>query len=564
MDWMNPNYQAILMARAEKLERIRNAESEGQEVWPKLKAFYKDHPDRLCTDWGMTFDPRRIEIGQLASLPFILFPKQVEFMKWITERWLSKERAVCEKSRECGVTWLTVAWGVSQFLFRPGFVARYGSRKEDIVDRKGDMDSIFEKVRYFIDFLPKELQPEGYTVKDHSTHMKTLNPENGASLIGEAGNDIGRGGRSSIAFVDESAFLVDARAVENALSQTTNCQIDVSTFNGSGNLFYEKVQRWQSTKRHFIFDWKEDPRKDQAWYDRQVENLPEETVAQEIDRDPHASETDSFIPAKWVAAAIDAHKRLGFSGEGDRITGFDPADVGDGKAVVHRHGPIVTGADLLEKGDITAALPWAFDAANRFNADVMYYDGDGMGAVAMKLTLERRAPGRMKVLPYHGSGAVRHPNRLDGASTTRNYKKFDIHKGSGKRNRDTYLNFRAQSYGMARRRFELTYEAVTRATSGMLVNVDPDDLISISTEDMDMKVLVQLQAELSRPQRKWTTNGKIKVESKADMKSRKVRSPNLADALVQAFSYETKASGDVQGSKMRFREQSIGDSAVGY
>lgn len=564
MDWKKPDYNNILIVRGERLERIREAETAGRNPWPKLKAFYKLHPDRLCTDWGMTFDPRKIETGEAATIPFILFPKQVEFMDWTTDRWLAKERGVCEKSRECGVTWLTVAWGVSHFLFRPGFVARYGSRKEDIVDRKGDMDSIFEKVRFFIDYLPLELQPEGYTAKDHSTHMKTLNPENGASLIGEAGNDIGRGGRSSIAFVDESAFLADARAVENALSQNTNCQVDVSTFNGSGNLFYEKIQRWSGTKRHFIFDWKDDPRKDQAWYDRQKENLPEETVAQEIDRDPHASETDSFIPAKWVASSIDAHKRLGFSGSGDRITGFDPADVGDGKAVINRHGSVVVGGDLLEKGDITAAIPWAFDHADRFHADVMYYDGDGMGAPAMKLALQNRAPRRMKILPYHGSGAVRYPNRLDGATSKRNYKKFDIHKGSGKRNRDTYLNFRAQSYGWVRRRFELTYEAVTRSQNGMLVNFDPDDLISISTEGMDMKVLVQLQAEISRPQRQWTTNGKTKVESKADMKRRQVRSPNLADALVQSFSHDGKEADKATGGGVRFNEQSVGDASVGY
>ena len=40
------------------------------------------------------------------------------------------------------------------------------------------------------------------------------------------------------------------------------------------------------------------------------------------------AEVNAFIPAKWVAAAIGAHLKLGFSGEGLRVTGFDP-DVGD-------------------------------------------------------------------------------------------------------------------------------------------------------------------------------------------------------------------------------------------
>lgn len=563
MDWKNPDYHAILLARAERLTRIREAETAGQNPWPKLKAFYRDNPDRLCADWGMTFDPRMLDEGKPGIIPFIPFPKQVEFLKWIHERRLARERAVVEKSRECGVTWLCVAYAVNMWLHSDGAVILFGSRDEDTVDQQGNMDSIFEKVRFFVDLLPHELQPKDYIRKQHASHMKLINPENNSAIVGDAGDHVGRGGRASVAFVDESAFLKNPRAVENALSQNTNCQIDVSTFNGSGNLFYEKVKRWQHTKRHFIFDWKNDPRKDLAWYDWQVENLPEETVAQEIDRDPHASETDSFIPAKWVVAAIDAHKRLGFSGEGDRITGFDPADVGDAKAVVHRHGSVVTRAAQLTTGDITAALPWAMDEAAKHHSDVMYYDGDGMGAPAMKLFLQRRAPSRMKILPYHGSGAVRHPNRLDGATNTRNYKKFDIHKGAGKRNRDAYLNFRAQSYGWMRRRFELTYEAVTRAQNGMLVNFDPDDLISISSEGMEPEVLIQLQAETSRPQRHWTTNGKTKVESKADMKRRQVRSPNLTDAMVEAFSHEPKAA-EQQGRGFMIKEQTIADAAVGY
>ena len=219
--------------------------------------------------------------------------------------------------------------------------------------------------------------------------------------------------------------------------------------------------------------------------------------------------------------------------------------------------------DLLTKGDVTAAIPWAFDFADKHRSDVMLYDGDGMGAPSMKLALERRGPARMKIIPYHGSGAVRHPNRLDGQVSGRNYKKFDIHKGSGKRNRDTYLNFRAQSMGGLRRRFELTYEAVRRAQNGQLVNADPADLISIDSEGIDKKILIQLQAEISRPQRQWTTNGKIKVESKADMKRRQVRSPNLLDSLNQSFSHEEKAAEEDR-SHVRFNEQSIADASVGY
>ena len=55
--------------------------------------------------------------------------------------------------------------------------------------------------------------------------------------------------------------------------------------------------------------------------------------------------------------------------------------------------------------------------------------------------------------------------------------------------------------------------------------------ISSSIKDLD-----QLKAELSRPMRQYTGNGKIKCESKADMRQkRNVASPNMADQVVMLF-----------------------------
>jgi phage terminase large subunit len=84
--------------------------------------------------------------------------------------------------------------------------------------------------------------------------MRVLNPENGASIVGEAGDNIGRGNRTSIYFKDESAFYEHADAIDAALSQTSNCKIDVSTPNGAGNAFYRK--RHGGKIKVFVFDWR--------------------------------------------------------------------------------------------------------------------------------------------------------------------------------------------------------------------------------------------------------------------------------------------------------------------
>lgn len=486
-----------------------------------LRVHYRECPWDFVSDWGVTFDPRNIESGRITNIPFLLWPRQREYLQWVLARWLRQERGLVEKSRDCGVTWLSVGFAAAMWIFRDGFTCRFGSRKEALVDRRGDMDSIFEKIWFFIDNLPGVFKPAGFSDRCRA-HMRIINPANGSAITGEAGDDIGRGGRASIAFVDEAAFIEHQDLVDAALSQTTNCQIDISTPNGNGNPFYRKRMRLNGSDKLFIFDWRDDPRKDEAWYAKQKTEHSEVTVAREIDRDYNASSEDAFIPAKWVAAAVDAHKKLGFRPTGIRATGFDPADVGDSKACVVRHGSVITQARQKREGDISDAIGWAFDQADEARSDVLIYDGDGMGVPTMKVTLKNITADRFSIVAYRGSGGV-----VDPGKTNR------MQSPEGKSPVDMYLNYRAQTWSWLRDRFERTYEAVERANKGLLINVDPDTLISI---DSGCECLLDLQAELSRPKRLWNANGKIQVEAKSDMKKRGVDSPNLADACVMATS----------------------------
>jgi phage terminase large subunit len=52
----------------------------------------------FITDWGMTFDPRNPELGLPAVVPFVLFPKQEEFIDWLrawrgSRGWAARSRA---------------------------------------------------------------------------------------------------------------------------------------------------------------------------------------------------------------------------------------------------------------------------------------------------------------------------------------------------------------------------------------------------------------------------------------------------------------------------------------
>ena len=75
LNWSDPDYKPVFTDRLNALQRIRAA----PELLGPLKIHYSTHPAAWISDWGMTFDPRLAEIGKATTIPFYLFPRQVEF-----------------------------------------------------------------------------------------------------------------------------------------------------------------------------------------------------------------------------------------------------------------------------------------------------------------------------------------------------------------------------------------------------------------------------------------------------------------------------------------------------
>lgn len=487
------------------LDRIRS----NPVALAAAKAHCRHNPVDWINDWVWTHDPRPAGTGGMTNLPFVLFPRQAEFIGWLQQLLAAQEDGLCEKSRELGVTWLCAAFAVWMWLFIPGAAVGFGSRKEDLVDRIGDPDSIFEKIRYIIDHLPKEFLPAGFVPKKHSTYMKLLNPETGATITGEGGDNIGRGGRKSIYFKDESAHYERPMKIEAALSQTTNVQVDISSVNGPGNPFFEKRMTWPA-HRIFVFDWRDDPRKGEDWYRRQVESRPSVVVAQEIDRDYGASVEGVVIPGKWVQAALS----LELPGSGARIAGLDVADGGEDKhALSVRHGHSVVRVELWSDGGATEAGRKAHHFAGEERAETLRYEKEGVGAAVSGVgrDLKGKAPHFRGVSP----GSTHLPGWYIPASAG----------DTGKKNEDMFANLKAMAWWKVHDRFQRTWEHV----NGIKAH-SPEDLISLKALK-GQKALSQLVAELSQVQWQKTEAGKIKIVKTPTG----YKSPNTADSLVISY-----------------------------
>jgi phage terminase large subunit len=509
-DWKKPEYTPIFRERLERLERIRREPG----ALPYLRAFYKQNPVRFISDWGCTQDPRLVERGLPAIVPFVLFPKQEEWVHWVLAHWRSQKPGLTEKSRDCGLSWLSVSLAATLCLFNDGMVVGFGSRKEEYCDKAGSPKSLFYKARMFMACLPPEFRG-GWDVGKHAPHMRISFPETGSTMTAEAGDNIGRGDRASIYFVDEAAFLERPMLVEASLSATTNCRIDISTPNGMGNPFAQK--RHGGKIDTFSFSWRDDPRKDDAWYAKQLDDLDPVTIAAEIDLDYAASVEGVLIPSAWVQAAVDAHEKLGITPTGARTGALDVADEGrDLNAFCGAHGILV---EVLEewsgKGDdIFGTVQRAFGLCDEHGYGTFKYDADGLGAGvrgdARVINEQRREDGRslIQVDPFRGSDSVFAPEAEDV---------------KGRKNQDFFANRKAQAWWSLRTRFQRTYRAVVEGAE-----VSPDEVISIPA---GLKHRQRLMGELSQPTYSISTVGKIVVDKAPEG----TRSPNLADAVMIRF-----------------------------
>lgn len=143
-----------------------------------------------------------------ADLPFITYKYEDEFIAFINGHIQEGKDCFTEKSRDMGVSWSALGVIFWHWMFHPGFLALLGSKKEDDVDRSGDMRSLFEKLRYFLKEMPTWLRPFGFNWKQHSMFMRLINPMYNNSITGESANrDFGRAGRYKMVLLDEFAAM---------------------------------------------------------------------------------------------------------------------------------------------------------------------------------------------------------------------------------------------------------------------------------------------------------------------------------------------------------------------
>lgn len=534
-----PDYVQVFAERQKRLIKLRSNV-------PGAFEYYRHRPIEFIEHWGVTFDPRNVaDPNKLTFMPFIMFERQREFTEFLWLCITEQTDGLVEKARDMGATWICVAFSVWLWLFWEGAAIGWGSRKQEYVDRIGDPKTIFEKIRIFIRKLPKEFMPEGFDPNTDMPFMKITNPATGASITGEAGDNIGRGGRSLIYFKDESAHYERPELIEAALGDNTNVQIDISSVNGLGNVFYRKRKSgkiWgrgeplsKDATNVFIMDWRDHPAKTQEWYDRRRAKSEREGLlhkfAQEVERNYAAAVTGVIIPLHWLQAIVDAHVKLGIPDAeagpwGGALDVADNDGTGDANALVLRKGIVLKSADQWHERDVGVTTRRAIGACVGKGAMELQYDSIGVGA-SVKAEYNRLRdmerdpadtfimPRGLQLVPWDAGRGPLYPKR-----------RVIEDDPESPRNEDFYANIKAQGWWTLRARVERTFRALTEP--GYTWNAE--DLISISSE-IPRAMLDQLLEELAQPTSGYSGRLRLLVNKAPEG----TKSPNLGDAAMMAF-----------------------------
>ncbi len=236
----------------------------------------------FCNGFGWTYDPRE---GGIPHKPLILWPKQIQYAEWL--EWLNQRAAKGEringyvdKPRGVGASVITMVWAGWHYLF-DNFTARVGSRKEDFIDLKGEPDCLFYKLDYLFDKLPKWMKEP----HERASMIYRRKDTSGNTIVGETANpNFGRGGRKSITIFDEIGAWEWAKASWESAGEATNFRLAITTPPPAGkdSHAYKLLSGQAGRVIKFEFDWRDDPRRNDAWLKEAKETKSEEEFAREV------------------------------------------------------------------------------------------------------------------------------------------------------------------------------------------------------------------------------------------------------------------------------------------
>jgi hypothetical protein len=337
-----PEYLSKLRAKIEVLKKM-----EGDEYIRagQILDVYSVDPIRFIEDFCL------IPVAKLdgSAKPFFLWDYQKELIRKFQEMEMGNEEVefLVDKPREMGITWTICAYFLWRYLFTPNYSAFILSRTEEEVDdgTRTPEGSIFSKIRWMHDRLPRYLIPESYQKKvtrgtTTDMNLKLINLNIGSSLTGSSTNSsAGRSRRYSTVFVDEIFYIERFQEVFRSLQSVSKVKLFASTVK-YGRQFEDFMKTLKEKGTYMSLSWKDHPFKDQEWYDgivAKAESMNDPDMLREVQATYAVSSKSQYYPG-IAKARIETFE-------------YSPAL------------PLYVSLDLGGKQDLTVLVWWQFDGS---------------------------------------------------------------------------------------------------------------------------------------------------------------------------------------------------------
>jgi hypothetical protein len=189
---------------------------------------------------------------ECSMLPFITYDYQDDLVLKIIDHAHRREPLNVKKARDMGVSWTVLAVGRWLTKFRRDYAMGVMSRKKDLVDQNGSLDSLMQKLDYMYD---REISwmKESRTRNDMIYH----DLDSQGKIRGETANpDAFRAGRQRLVLWDEAAVTPDAFSIAAGMGAAAGCVVRVYTPQGSNS---EPASLERAGVETVKLDWRMNP-----------------------------------------------------------------------------------------------------------------------------------------------------------------------------------------------------------------------------------------------------------------------------------------------------------------
>jgi len=302
---------------------------------------------KFCNWFVWTYDPRSEE-GEREK-PFVLFPAQKEDARIIIQAIDEGFDLLIEKSRDMGLTWLVLAIFVWGYFFKK-WNLKCGSKKDETVDTIGDIDSLFERMRFIIDKLPPFIIPyEKLSLLQRTRRRKKITlPDEPQSITGEATTEtFSRSGRFRSILLDEFGFIEPkiSEYIWTACGDSTKCRIALSTIPPTGVGKFMELR--ETPIKKITRYWYDHPFKSKEWYLDEITRRSKPEIATELNIDPMGASDNRLLD---YAVAKNAMSRITDKRViTHKVIAMDIARMGEDKTIIKIGGRNEQGEGIVMK-----------------------------------------------------------------------------------------------------------------------------------------------------------------------------------------------------------------------